>query len=102
LAPGKTCPIEEDINIPFIIRGPGIDKGKTVSLPTSHTDIVPTLFQLAGIPLQDEFDGEPMPVTADQISAGNYKTEHVNVEYWGDGINEGQYPGKGLGVVDGK
>ncbi|CAJ2513380.1 Uu.00g014990.m01.CDS01 [Anthostomella pinea] len=93
LAPGKTCPIEEDYNVPFFIRGPGIGKGKVVSLPTSHTDIVPTLFTLAGIPLQAEFDGEPMPVTAEQLQDTGHRSEHVNLEFWGDSIPEGGYGG---------
>ncbi|KAK7947993.1 arylsulfatase [Apiospora aurea] len=87
LAPGKTCSIEEDINVPFVIRGPGIPAGAKWELPTSHTDIVPTLFELAGIPLQEEFDGVPMPVTeAAQKQGGEEgeaKSEHLNVEFWG-------------------
>ncbi|RYP13467.1 hypothetical protein DL765_006880 [Monosporascus sp. GIB2] len=102
LAPGKTCPIEEDLNIPFIIRGPGVEKGKTVSVPTSHTDIAPTIFELAGIPLQDDFDGLPMPVTkAQQEAVKVYKTEHVNIEFWGKSLFEGGFPGDGSGVVKG-
>ncbi|KAI1848573.1 hypothetical protein JX265_011573 [Neoarthrinium moseri] len=99
LAPGKTCAIEEDINIPFVIRGPGVDKGRTVSIPTSHTDIVPTLFRLANIPLQAEFDGEPMPVTREQLRSTSRRSEHVNLEFWGDGILEGAYPGVGSGLA---
>lgn len=102
LSPGKTCSIEEDINVPFVIRGPGIPAGAKWELPTSHTDIVPTLFELAGIPLQDEFDGVPMPVTetAQQSENSNAarKSEHVNVEFWGDAIAEGDYPGTGSGI----
>ncbi|KAK9419916.1 putative Arylsulfatase [Seiridium unicorne] len=104
LAPGKTCAIEEDINIPFVIRGPGIEKGKRVSIPTTHTDIVPTLFQLAGIPLQDEFDGQPMPVTSDQLNEldnCSHKTEHIGVEYWGIGLLEGKYQGNGTLIDNG-
>ncbi|KAI8629350.1 arylsulfatase precursor [Xylariaceae sp. FL1651] len=93
LPPGKTCNIEEDYNIPFFIRGPGIEKGGVVSLPTSHTDIVPTLFTLAGIPLQDDFDGEPMPLTSQQQTA--YKSEHLNLEFWGRADPEGAYGGLG-------
>jgi arylsulfatase A-like enzyme len=52
LPPGKSCGIEEDVNIPFFIRGPGIAKGAVQTIPSSHTDIVPTLFHLAGIPLR--------------------------------------------------
>ncbi|KAF2635653.1 Arylsulphatase [Massarina eburnea CBS 473.64] len=100
LQPGKTCAFEEDINVPFYIRGPGIEKGKTVDLVTTHTDIVPTLFELAGIELRDDFDGKPMPVTEKAIEAAEQvrsvkKNEHVNVEFWGVGIQEGTFGGRG-------
>lgn len=103
LAPGKTCSIEEDINVPFVIRGPGVPAGQHWELPTSHTDIVPTLFNLAGIPLQDDFDGVPMPVTETaqktESSDEARKSEHVNVEFWGRSIAEGKYPGVGSGLL---
>lgn len=92
LPPGKSCAIEEDINIPLFIRGPGIEKNSTVNTPTSHTDIAPTLFNLAGIPLRDDFDGVPMPVGC--IKGGDepiVKQEHVNVEFWGPNLGEGKY-----------
>ncbi|EGX89205.1 arylsulfatase precursor [Cordyceps militaris CM01] len=89
LPAGKTCGIEEDVNVPFIIRGPGITKNKTVDYPTSHTDLAPTFLQLAGIPLRDDFDGLPIPVRAVDQTSDSIKTEHVNIEYWGRGIIEG-------------
>jgi len=89
LPPGKTCNIEEDINIPFFIRGPGVAKGAVQTFPTSHTDIVPTLFTLAGIPLHDDFDGEPIPVTHKMLARSKPKSEHVNVEFWGTTLKEG-------------
>jgi hypothetical protein len=49
---------------------------------------VPTLFKLAGIPLRDDFDGEPIPVTEEMLST-NEKSEHVNIEFWGDYLVEG-------------
>ena len=109
LPPGKTCNVEEDINIPFFFRGPGVEKGKTVSYATTHTDIVPTLFKLAGIPLHDDFDGEPIPVTAAMQKESPRQSEHVNVEFWGPGLFEGIYapsgedlsPGNGLIKVNG-
>lgn len=51
MAPGRGCPYEEDINVPMIVRGPGVPKGRKVDFVTSHTDIAATLFDLAGIPL---------------------------------------------------
>lgn len=98
LPPGKTCGIEEDINIPFFIRGPGIEKGKTVSYATTHTDIVPTLFNLAGITLHDDFDGEPMIGHPDLDSEFQRTSEHVNVEFWGTGLFEGIYSPEGEGL----
>ncbi|ETS83504.1 hypothetical protein PFICI_05380 [Pestalotiopsis fici W106-1] len=89
LPPGKTTCIEEDINVPFVVRGPGVAKGAAYNQPTTHTDIVPTLFTLANITLHDDFDGEPIPVTTDLQARTVAKSEHVNVEYWGEGIMEG-------------
>ncbi|CAI6341932.1 unnamed protein product [Periconia digitata] len=97
LQPGKLCAFEEDINVPFYIRGPGVEAGKVVDLVTTHTDIAPTLFDLAGIELRDDFDGKPMPITKSQINQAEEihksRSEHVNVEFWGIGLGEGKYPG---------
>jgi N-acetylglucosamine-6-sulfatase len=85
LPPGKICNIEEDINIPFLIRGPGIPRGAIKTFPTTHTDVVTTLFELAGIHLHDNFDGEPIPVTEMAINS-KVRAEHVNVEFWSNAI----------------
>lgn len=89
LPPGKTTCVEEDINVPFVVRGPGVARGAAYDKPTTHTDIVPTLFTLAGIDLHDDFDGEPIPVTTALQAQNATKSEYVNVEYWGEGIMEG-------------
>lgn len=89
LPAGKTCSIEEDINVPFIIRGPGIAKGETVTFPTSHTDLAPTFLKLANIPLREDFDGSPIPVKSEDQVGGAVKSEHINIEYWGHGLVEG-------------
>ncbi|KAF2450826.1 Arylsulphatase [Karstenula rhodostoma CBS 690.94] len=93
LQPGKTCAFEEDINVPFYVRGPNVPKGKTVDVVTTHTDIVPTLFELAGLEQRSDFDGQPIPVTSKAIAqqSKNKKRDHVNVEFWGEGIDEGKY-----------
>ncbi|OAA37401.1 arylsulfatase precursor [Metarhizium rileyi] len=89
LPPGKTCGIEEDVNVPFIARGPGIPVGHVGRFPTSHTDLVPTIFELAGIPQREEFDGEPMPLKENRQGRTSTKSEHINIEFWGAGIVEG-------------
>lgn len=99
LPPGKTCNVEEDINIPFIVRGPGVPRGRTYDGSTTHTDIVPTLFKLADIPLHDDFDGEPIPVTQEMQTAAARKSEHVNVEFWGTALFEGIHTPFGDGLL---
>ncbi|GME66155.1 Arylsulphatase [Neofusicoccum parvum] len=92
LQPGKSCPVEEDVNVPFFVRGPGVARGEVVERVTTHTDVAPTLFELAGVPLRADFDGEPIPVVAGRGGADGGRREHVNVEYWGPAlIGEGMY-----------
>ncbi|KAG8157519.1 hypothetical protein KVR01_012561 [Diaporthe batatas] len=91
LQPGKKCGYEEDINVPLIVRGPGIPEGETVDTPTSHLDLAPTFLELLGIPLRDDFDGSPIPLPVLQSSSTTAEEprEHVQVEFWGtDNPNE--------------
>lgn len=81
LTPGKRCGFEEDINIPLLIRGPGMPSGITTNITNSHTDIAPTVLQMMGIDLRDDFDGEPIPITQPDLT-NSTKYEHVNVEFW--------------------
>ena len=89
LAPGKECGFEEDINVPLIVRGPGIAKGRVSRRVTTHTDLAPTFLQIAGGELRDDLDGAPIDFehSGEQIT----KSEHVNVEYWGFALSEGLY-----------
>lgn len=72
---------ETDINIPLIVRGPGIPENATSDAVTSHTDLAPTFLSLAGSS-RPGLDGKRIPTT---IAAGNAdnRTEHVAIEYWG-------------------
>lgn len=40
---GKLVPYEESLRVPFLIRGPGIPKGKTRNVVATHADIAPTI-----------------------------------------------------------
>jgi arylsulfatase A-like enzyme len=60
LQPSKGCGIEEDINVPLVMRGPSIPHGEVVNLATSHTGLAPTLFEMMGIPLRSDFDRVPI------------------------------------------
>nr|POE66240.1 arylsulfatase [Quercus suber] len=83
----------EDINVPLIVRGPGIASGATYDLVTTHTDLAPTFMRLAGAKPRDDLDGSAIPLTfTDQAEAVHSRQqEHVNVEMWGIIMSEGKY-----------
>ncbi|KAH7396959.1 alkaline-phosphatase-like protein [Phaeosphaeria sp. MPI-PUGE-AT-0046c] len=87
---GKECGYDTDIHIPLIVRGPGVPKGHTTDIVSSHTDIAPTIMQLAG-KTRDDFDGSAIPLAKeDTLEAETTgRQEHINIEYWGRAIPEG-------------
>jgi arylsulfatase A-like enzyme len=90
LRPGKECGFEEDINIPLIIRGPGVSQGLVTDVVTTHIDLAPTILQLAGAPLRADFDGITVPLSKPAIvEARKNRHEHVTVEFWGLAVSEG-------------
>ncbi len=57
---GKGWVYEGGLRIPWIVRAPGVTAGGSVSdVPVIHTDLFPTLLELAGLPLRpdDHLDG---------------------------------------------
>ncbi|KAF6826127.1 arylsulfatase [Colletotrichum plurivorum] len=84
--PGKECGYDTDIHIPMFVRGPGLEAGGQVDTVTSHTDIAPTILQLAGV--EKLLDGEAMPWKDSNVGG---KTEHAAIEFWGWGAPEGHY-----------
>ena len=89
--PGKECGFETDINIPLIVRGPGVPAGMTQQAVTSHTDLAPTIMALAGNELLDSFDGLPINLNTEDKA----RAEHLGIEFWGLGVPEGKYGYKG-------
>ena len=83
LQPGKKCGLETDINIPLLIRGPGVPGGVVINISSTHTDLAPTFFKMMGIPPRPEFDGGPIPLTQDEIGNRTGKSEHAQIEFWG-------------------
>ena len=81
LQPGKRCPYEESINIPLVIRGPGVPAGKKEDGVSSHVDLVPTILGWAGATLPKDLDGQAL-VTG---GGGRGGQEHTQVEHWGIG-----------------
>ncbi|CAO3587797.1 unnamed protein product [Absidia cylindrospora] len=85
--PGKCGNIEEDINVPFIVRGPGIPKGEISDIVSAHHDIAPTLLALAkgSNYVPDWVDGGVIPLTRDLRNHPKpVAQESFAVEFWTD------------------
>ncbi|KAL7951525.1 alkaline-phosphatase-like protein [Trichoderma barbatum] len=86
LHPGKTCGFETDINVPLIVRGPGVPTQRVTHVPSSHTDLAPTILQIAGIGIDDKkFDGAPIDLYGTDAEP---RSEHAAVEFWGFALAE--------------
>ncbi|KAG1675376.1 hypothetical protein FOA52_012295 [Chlamydomonas sp. UWO 241] len=65
----KYTPYEEDVRVPFFIRGPGLPKGIMTDYQMTMVDLSATIMQLAGFDLSekqwyDTLDGVPIPFAA--------------------------------------
>ncbi len=70
---GKNATMYKEVaNVPFIVRGG--DKGKVVTKPASHIDIVPTILEYMDIPVPVLLEGKSM---LPQIKDSNVVTNEV-------------------------
>jgi len=68
---GKATLYEEDIHVPFFIRGPGISAGESLQgYIAGNVDLAPTIAELAGVIPPDYVDGRSLtPLFGDQQPA---------------------------------
>jgi N-acetylglucosamine-6-sulfatase len=75
----KEKPYEEDVRVPLIVRGPGVQAGTTTEKLTLNTDFFPTFTDLAGVTTPGYVDGRSLrPVL--EGSATTWRTD-VLLEY---------------------
>jgi N-acetylglucosamine-6-sulfatase len=61
LPAGKTTAYEEDIHAPFLVRGPGVPAGRTVTgYLAGNVDLAPTFADLAGVTPPDFVEGRSL------------------------------------------
>jgi arylsulfatase A-like enzyme len=60
LPSGKMLPYEEDIRVPLLVRGPGIQPGAVITQLTANIDIAPTVAELAGAEIAGFVDGRSL------------------------------------------
>ena len=54
---GKSFPFESDIRVPFLVRGPGVGRGRVVQSLIGNVDLTPTFLDIAGLPVPPHMDG---------------------------------------------
>ena len=54
---GKSFPFESDIRVPFLVRGPGVGRGRVVQSLIGNVDLAPTFLEIAGVPVPPHMDG---------------------------------------------
>jgi len=57
---GKGTPYEEDIRVPLMVRGPGIEPGRQVTQMSANIDIAPTIADIIGIHAPNFVDGRSL------------------------------------------
>ncbi|MBA2450229.1 MAG: sulfatase-like hydrolase/transferase [Chloroflexi bacterium] len=60
LRSGKQAPYEEDIRVPLIVRGPGVDAGRVEERIVGNVDLAPTFARLAGVVAPEYVDGRSL------------------------------------------
>jgi arylsulfatase A-like enzyme len=70
LQKGKAYPYEEDIHMPLLVRGPGVQAGSSTDKLILNTDYFPTFTDLGGVQTPDYVDGRSLrPVLQGRVSS---------------------------------
>ena len=60
LTSGKTTACEEDIRVPYVVRGPEVPAGRTLDHMVLNNDLVPTFAELGGVSAPPFVDGRSL------------------------------------------
>jgi N-acetylglucosamine-6-sulfatase len=70
---GKAKPYEEDVRMPLLIRGPGVQAGTTDKL-TLNTDFLPTFTDFAGVATPEYVDGRSLRPVLEGSATTTWRT----------------------------
>lgn len=73
---------EESINVPFIVRGPGVPVGTTNAL-VSNIDLAPTIVELASASVSGDMDGRSLVRFLNGQSPANWRNELLTENFGG-------------------
>jgi N-acetylglucosamine-6-sulfatase len=90
--PGKNTGYEEDIRVPFMVRGPGVSPKSNDMTAHNVADISATIAHIAGAESSYDIDGRVMPWGSANANKREIGTaSHHLSEYWGKGQSETKY-----------
>ncbi len=86
----KRGPWDYDARIPFIVRGPGVQKGVTIdNVPVTQVDLLPTFLDLVGGDIPAYLDGQSLKPMLDSGSSEGWKRTTIVYEYSGENYGPG-------------
>lgn len=92
---GKNFPYEEDMQVPLVIRGPGIPAGATVSATANVVDLASTVADITGATPERTQDGRSLLPIVRGVDPGYTRTliqaGSVNLPWSWRGVRNGQY-----------
>jgi len=86
---GKSTFYDESSGVPLIVAGDGIAAAREVSLPASHVDVYPFIFECVGAPVPRD-DGHP-GISVAALAGGEHPDRGIITEYHAIGAAEGGF-----------
>jgi N-acetylglucosamine-6-sulfatase len=98
LRPGKLTAFDTDIEVPLIVTGPGVPRGRTIAQMTENVDLCPSFEELAGAPVPPSVDGHSLVALLHGRRAHGWRKE-ILVEHHGRVYDRGDpdLPTRGSG-----
>jgi len=95
----KTVMYEESARVPWMMRIPQSGfKSQVISQPVSHIDMVPTLLDLMGKPMEDRFTGHSL---VPLMKGGFAREDHVFIEWNPSSAKDSmENPSESLNCID--
>lgn len=86
----KCCMYEQSAGVPLVVRGPGVDEGRTVEDPVSLLDVIPTMTDALGVPADPNWQGRSLlPVVTGEREPDTDRA--VFSEYHAHGVSRSFY-----------
>jgi arylsulfatase A-like enzyme len=92
----KQQPWEESISVPLIVRGPGVDAGRTAGGLIGIVDLLPTMLGLSGLPIPDSMQGKDLSALCSGGGAGRDAVLIMDAFAVDEGYHQGVTEWRGL------